>query len=580
MQQIDPTYSPVHGDDRRRQYPRRRLIPLLLAILVILVLALLPPLISINRFQHRIITGVSLSLGRPVHLDHVSLNLLPLPSLTIDNLVVDEDPSFGSEPIIRSRSVTARLRVSSLWRRQVEFSRIDFLDPSINLVHNPDGRWNVENVLLQAARIEAAPTDQKQAGASPRFPYIEATGARLNLKLGREKTPFSLTEAEFALWLPSPNQWRLRLKARPARTDTDVSDTGSMQIEAILGRPATLGQVPISLQGAWRNVPLGEASRVLLGRDAGLRGEMTLMTDIQGTIGESALKATLHVDDLRRSDFVPEHAVAMDLECQAQAAQSFHAFETVRCSWPLAGTASALALTASIPDVRRPSASSFQIGTPGLQASTLLQWMRVASDRIPPSLTATGTLTGSLAREPSTSSIPSWSGQAAVKELRLSSSQIGESPVTLSDLTLEIASPRDPDLHHARSSASPDTPAVLLEPTAITLGGKDPALLEGRIDLSGYHLHLSGMIVLSRLLALGASLPQLGDGLVDVLSSNQAFGPVRLDLTANRTWGGPQTWSDTTSRAAFSSRSNTPTSHAHSPRPARHRQQSRRSHSR
>ena len=219
-----------------------------------------PPLVNVSRFQRRIATSISNSIGRPVHLDRVSLNLLPLPGFTIENLVVGEDSDFGSEPIIRANLVHATLRISSLWRRQVEFSTISFTEPSVNLVHNPDGRWNIEGILLQASRIDAAPTAQRKAGPAPRFPYIEATGARLNFKQEQEKLPFSLVDSEFALWLPDPHQWHFRLKARPTRTDVSLSsDTGIIELESTLSAASATSQIPINLQGQWRNAPLGEA---------------------------------------------------------------------------------------------------------------------------------------------------------------------------------------------------------------------------------------------------------------------------------------------------------------------------------
>ncbi|HTC76776.1 MAG TPA: AsmA family protein, partial [Edaphobacter sp.] len=277
MREIDPTYEygeAVDADTPPALSTRalRRLLYLAFAALAILLLVLLPPLISVNRYQKRIATSIGDSLGRPVHLDKVSLNLLPLPGFTLENFVVDEDPAFGSEPVIRANSVRATLRISSLWRRRVEFSTISFSDPSVNLVHLANGKWNLESILLHAAHIDAAPTAQKRAGAAPRFPYIEATGARVNLKFNQEKTPFSFADADFALWLPDPQQWHLRIQARPTRTDTNVSDTGTIQLEGTLGRAPSLGQVPISLRGEWRNVPLGQASLVVFGRDAGLRG--------------------------------------------------------------------------------------------------------------------------------------------------------------------------------------------------------------------------------------------------------------------------------------------------------------------
>ena len=227
----EPQAAEAAADLRGRS---RRIRAVLYVLVVLLLLVLLPPFINVNRLQRRISTSMAAAYGSRSYSDSVSLSL-PMPGFTLENFVVGEDPAFGSEPIIRANSVRATLRLSSLWRRRVEFSTISFTEPSVNLVHTPEGKWNIESILLQASRIAAAPTAQQNAGVAPRFPYIEATGARLNLKQGVEKTPFSLTDAEFALWLPSPEQWHLRLQGRPVRTDTSVTDTGTIRLEATLG---------------------------------------------------------------------------------------------------------------------------------------------------------------------------------------------------------------------------------------------------------------------------------------------------------------------------------------------------------
>src|ERR1700738_512429 len=126
MQEIDPTYAPSGNTWHVRARRFRHLLFLALVLFALLLLLVLPPLIGVSRFQRRIATSIGNSLGRPVHLDRVSLNLLPLPGFTLENLVVSEDPAFGSEPIIRANSVRATLRMSSLWRKQVEFSTISF----------------------------------------------------------------------------------------------------------------------------------------------------------------------------------------------------------------------------------------------------------------------------------------------------------------------------------------------------------------------------------------------------------------------------------------------------------------------
>ena len=564
MQEMDPTYEHVktHVESPTADAPPtlsrhtlRRLLYLAIAALVVLLLVLLPPLISVNRYQKRIATSISDSLGRPVHLDKVSLNLLPLPGFTLENFVVDEDPAFGSEPVIRADSVRATLRISSLWRRRVEFSTISFTNPSVNLVHLANGKWNLESILLHASHVEAAPTAQKNAGPAPRFPYIEATSARLNLKLEHEKTPISLTEADFALWLPDPQMWHLRIQARPVRTDTNVSDTGTVHLEGTLGAAHSLGEVPINLRGEWSNVPLGQASLVLLGHDAGLRGEMTLTANAQGTISNSALQTRLQLTGARRADFVPAQPLDVDLQCLGTATGDFHGFQDIHCSWPPTGSSDppTLAISGAIPDIRNPRSAAIEIGTPGLPAATLIDWLHIASSRVPADLTADGILTGTLSYHPESAGPTPWRGVMKITNASLINPRGGATSTATSlvdgDITLQsVPTPTPAPQHHRLQPVAALPTGFLLAPTSLALGGKDPAILEGQIDTSGYTLHLTGMASIARLHALAAALPPLGDGLDEVLPTNRAAGPFRIDLTATHRWGTPQTWTDNTAQ--------------------------------
>src|SRR3984885_1313861 len=75
--------------------PSRRRLHLLIAIAFALLLigALgLPPLITISRYQHRISASLAASLGRPVEVSGITLELLPRPGVQIANFVVDSTP--------------------------------------------------------------------------------------------------------------------------------------------------------------------------------------------------------------------------------------------------------------------------------------------------------------------------------------------------------------------------------------------------------------------------------------------------------------------------------------------------------
>src|SRR5882762_9856256 len=96
----EPTQTPSDSAPPKRRSALRSYVLVYYILLALVLLALLPPYISVNRYQRRIAESIGSSLGRPVHLDKVTLNLLPLPGFTIENLVVSEDPAFGSEPVI------------------------------------------------------------------------------------------------------------------------------------------------------------------------------------------------------------------------------------------------------------------------------------------------------------------------------------------------------------------------------------------------------------------------------------------------------------------------------------------------
>ena len=604
--------QPTHTDDETDQNPRpssrRRshLIGLLLLFLGLLLLGFLPPLVNVSRFQLRIARNISATLGRPVHFDRVSLMLLPMPGFTLDNFVVEEAPAFGSEPILRAGQVRVTLRISSLWHHRVEFSRIAFsagdaeIPPSVNLVQAANGKWNIESLLLQASRIEAAPTGQRFAGPARRVPYIEATGARVNLKLDQEKTPFSLADADFALWLPEPHQWHLRLETHLIRTDTSPGDTGTVRVEGTLGgadmRAATLADTPLDLHGDWQDAQLGGLSRLLFGHDSGLRGDISLSFGILGTVGHNAITTNISLAKARRADFVPQRPLSLEANCNAVAGNTFHSFSSIECHWPRADSSdpSILILTADLPDVRQPDSASANITLPALPAQTLLDWLSIATPHPPTGLAGPGTLAGTIAwhpdaQAPATSNPnlpqPDWSGELEFSGESLDLPALGPQSIPLGDVLLRSTPSPHAAPPRARSRGTAPTPAVLqtagargfdLLPIALPLGGKQPAILEGHFDADGYALHLTGSAIPARILALGDAIPQFGDGLGQLfdptpgpLSSpsepvsvvrrgrnssapeqpsapEEDAAPIHIDLTATRDWGGPQVWRENT----------------------------------
>ena len=505
---------------------RRRLFGVLFVVLAIALLALIPPLLTVNRLQRRIVTSMSETLGRPVHIDSIKLHLLPVPGFTLNNLVISEDPAFGSEPVIRANAVTVRLRLSSLWRRQVEVSTIRFdvdangAGPSLNIVRNPQGRWNLESLLMHASRVDAAPTVERKAGPAPRFPYIEATGARVNLKLGEEKMPFSLTDAEFALWLPTSEQWHVRLDAKPSRTDSNVADPGSVRVEGTFGRAATLAQVPLDLKASWHNAPLGEATRLLTGDDAGWRGTLHLDIALAGSLSDAKFSSKLTFDDLRRADFVPAQALDVSADCTADADITTTMLHNAACAVPNAGP-QPLFLRSTGLDLQQPSKAPATLDAAELPLPWVLDWLQLMSPRIPADANPAGSLVLHFARDAQ----KQWTGDAW-----LTLQPLGEGKPTPTVLDWKLSTD---DTHPTcRNTLS-------LDPTAVHLDGA--FALSGTLSACGYSLRASGQSSPASLTAATQALPPLNDGLPAVLPATDSIA--RFDLTCTRNWSTPQTCS-------------------------------------
>jgi AsmA protein len=516
-------------------------------VTLVLLLLLTPPLLNVSRLRRRIATSMSASLGRPVHLDNVTLQMLPIPGFVLQNLVVSEDPAFGNEPIIRSNRVLVTLRPSSLWRRQIEVSSVRFqvddfgTGPTLNLVRNARGEWNLQSLLMHAAQVDTAPTEQAKAGPAPRFPYVEATNGRINVKLGNEKQPFSLTEADFALWLPSTEQWRVRLVGKPTRTDTNVSDSGTMRLEGQLERAATMGEVPVDLHMSWHNAPLGEASTLMTGSDADWRGTLNADATLFGPLKAAKLAVGVHLNDLRRADFVPAKLLNVNLECSGSFDLLNAVMQSPSCVLPTpvpegskaAGQAVAVADTVELQEVQSAEhgVHGLRLGMTNVADSYVMDWARLFSQRVPAQLALHGTTAGSVVYVPASESAAGWQGE----------------------FHMELMEPATDGSTSARVKQSISLVAnqmqVTLQPLTVSAPKAAPLVLAGEATMQGYSLRLAGTATAAQLQGLRGLLPPFGDGLETVIpelaeAKVSSEKPLKVNVACARAWGGKQTCSE------------------------------------
>jgi hypothetical protein len=461
----------------------------LLAVCIALLLAgTLPPLLNLGRYQKRIAGAISRSIGRPVSVDSIRLQLLPWPAFQLNDLTVGEDPGFGAEPALRAPEVIVEPSLSSLWRGRFEISKVKISDASVNLVRNTDGRWNVSSVLLQASRVQNAPTGRAHGGQLPRFPYIEAIGTRINIKRGLEKLPYSLLNAEFSMWLADPGEWEIRLKGQPARTDMAAGsgDTGDIRLDGEIHRASEMGGLPVSLTGEWTDAPLGQAGRLLLGRDVGWRGEVNLRARFTGQIDAMAVRAHLSVANLHRQEFTPLDAFGVDATCTGRYSRATPASDAFLCRWPVDDGALLLASGAATADAPR----SLTLTVDHVAAGFPLRALGLLRSGLPSPGDFTGTLQGKLGYDLATHQ---WSGSVTAPAVQIANAGAGGGALTLSDVAL------------GASEDAPSTLEVTGAPVALGIAG-DPMVLAAEIAPHGYTLTANGSLTLDALDAMAATL--------------------------------------------------------------------------
>ena len=131
--------------------------------------------------------------------------------------------------------------------------------------------------------MRSAPTAETRPEYRTRFPYVEATAGRINFKLGQVKKAFAFGDADFALWLESENEWRMRLEARPVRADVPVGDTGVLRMEGRFQRASSLRETPVNLKATFAKGQLGQLTALIYGRDRGWRGSIASTATLAGT---------------------------------------------------------------------------------------------------------------------------------------------------------------------------------------------------------------------------------------------------------------------------------------------------------
>ncbi len=510
---------------------------------LVLVLFLFRP--AVYKLRNRISSSIGSALGRKVALDNVRIHLLPRPGFDLEGLVIFDDPAFSAEPMIRAQEVSAAIRLSSLLRGRIEIATLSATEPSINLVRNDQGRWNLASLIERNAEIPAAPTGKPASERRPAFPYLEATGARINFKLGQTKKSYTLTNADVALWQDTENSWGARLKAEPVRTDFNLTDTGLVQINATWQRAQSLRLTPVQITAQWQKGQLGQITKLLSGRDRGWRGGVSFTANLSGTPEALQFESQTAIEGFHRYDIVGSENVRLATVCSGKYNAVTRTFAGVLCESPVGGGTVRLrgALSLSLALGTRLPTYDLTLEADKVPLTSLVRLLRQAKKEIPIDLTASGLLN---AEFHATRSYPAdarhgvstqWTGNGSAANVRLSLlGGNGKNDAGFATIPLAMAAADSPKakIHRSRKQETdqePAEPRLQVGPVALTMNTSAPVNAGGWISSAGYRFFLRGDMELKDLFRLENVL-----GLP--VAHPAAEGAAKFDVSVSGPWQG------------------------------------------
>jgi hypothetical protein len=474
-------------------------------------------LVQHTRLRQVLTSRLESAFGRPVEVGSYRFSLWGGPTLEAQSVIVAEDARFGNEYFLRAESLTVRFRLRSLLRGHLELGTLSLTRPSLNLVRNAYGDWNLSEWLPRPAgspATSAAIGPAQPYSSQLRFRKVEVEGGRINFKNGDEKIPFAFTNVQGSLEAESPGRWRFDIDATPSRAAVVVQQAGTIHLTGHVGGTSSRLR-PALLELSWRDTSITDVLRLARTFDNGVHGmlaiSLTARTEGEGWLldGRAALQQIHRWDLPIRADNPSLNVIArgkldlagsrLELTQATIEAPHSNAHATGVLDWNHTGKTS----TRDTPE------TYLQIDSPGISLSDVLAGLRAFHPNVAEDLSLRGSADFSM-------TLRDWPP-------RLDRGTVSVSGAVLDGKELRVPMRLGPAVVRF------DAAGVSLAPTTLSSGGTDTAFrIDSTVKLGtvpASSTHLAGNTIQAR--DILSTVKSLG---WDVSHGWDFGGPVRCDL--------------------------------------------------
>jgi uncharacterized protein involved in outer membrane biogenesis len=361
-------------------------------------------LIRHSPLQRKFTQHLEAAFGRPVEVGSYDFSFWGGPSLEANSVRVSEDTRFGHEYFLYADSISVRLRWLSLLRGHIELGTLSLSHPSLNLVRDSAGDWNLAEWLPRPGESGSArvPVGPSLPSSALRFRKVEIDGGRINFKQGDEKLPFAFTDVSGSVETDSSGLWRIDLEATPWRAAVLLQQVGTIHVAGHVGGTSSRMR-PAALALSWSDASISDVLRLATGDDYGIRG--TLAAALNASTSQDAadawsLQGRAQLGRLHRWDMTSRaDNPSVNLIAQAlwHPADSFLEFSDASLEAPNSnvhanGRVSWLRPNPRTPSKERAPGTVLVITPSQIDFSDLLNWLRAFHPNVSDSVVARGSM--------------------------------------------------------------------------------------------------------------------------------------------------------------------------------------------
>lgn len=257
----------------------------------IVLVGIVAPFIDAARFSMPVQKNLEAWLGREVKFEKVHFTLFSGPGFSLENVTIGEDPRYGLEPFAYVPTLEARLRLDKLLLGRLAFSSLRLVEPSLNLVKQKDGTWNVVALLERLSAPRRTPLNL--------FPSFEVSSGRIDFKFNTRKTTLYLLDSDLSVYPERSGKLRIQFSGSPARTDRAGIGFGHLRGHANWDASALDADVTLDPSN------LSELTTLIQGQDLGVHGTVSSQMRIRGPLTALQISGELRLDDVHRWDLLP-----------------------------------------------------------------------------------------------------------------------------------------------------------------------------------------------------------------------------------------------------------------------------------